>query len=89
MSETRVPNFPRGTRFRFDSVRAAWVILAPERVFVPDEPAVEILKLVDGNRSLGTIIDALAARFAAPRDLIAADVAKMLGDLADRGAVTW
>jgi pyrroloquinoline quinone biosynthesis protein D len=87
MSEAAIPAFPRGVRFQFDAVRKAWVVLAPERMFLPDEQAVEILKLVDGARSLGAIIDELAARFAAPRDLIAQDVAAMLRDLADKGAV--
>jgi pyrroloquinoline quinone biosynthesis protein D len=88
MSDTTVPAFPRGVRFRFDAVRSAWVVLAPERMFLPDEQAVEILKLVDGVRDLGAIIDELAARFEAPRELIATDVHKMLRDLADKGAVT-
>ncbi|HWK46297.1 MAG TPA: pyrroloquinoline quinone biosynthesis peptide chaperone PqqD [Stellaceae bacterium] len=83
-----VPALGRGVKFRFDEVRQNWVLLAPERLFVPDEQAVEILKLVDGVRSLGAIIDDLAGRFAAPRDLVARDVAAMLGDLADKGAIT-
>jgi pyrroloquinoline quinone biosynthesis protein D len=36
----RVPSFRRGTKFRFDTVRDAWIVLAPERLFVPDEQAV-------------------------------------------------
>jgi len=83
-----VPTLGRGVKFRFDEVRKSWVLLAPERLFVPDEQAVEILKLVDGVRSLGVIIDDLADRFKAPRDLIARDVATMLGDLADKGAIS-
>ena len=45
-------------------------MLAPERLLLPDEQAVEILKLVDGARNLGAIIDELAARFDAPRALM-------------------
>ena len=86
-SDAAVPTLGRGVKFRFDEVRQNWVLLAPERLFVPDEQAVEILKLIDGARSLGTIIDDLARRFGAPRDLIARDVATMLGDLADKGAI--
>jgi pyrroloquinoline quinone biosynthesis protein D len=82
-----VPTLARGVKFRFDDVRGSWVLLAPERLFVPDEPAVAILKLVDGVRTLGAIIDDLAARFDAPRDLIARDVRAMLGDLAMKGAI--
>ena len=83
-----VPALGRGVKFRFDAVRQAWVLLAPERLFMPDEQAVEILKLVDGVRSLGVIIDDLAGRFNAPRDLVARDVATMLGGLADKGAIS-
>jgi len=82
-----IPAFAPGIKFRFDQVRNAWVVLAPERAFMPDEQAAEILKLVDGQRSLGTIIDDLARRFAAPREVIAGDVADMLRDLADKGAI--
>ena len=82
-----VPRFGAGVKFRFDDVRSAWVLLAPERLFMPDEHAVEILKLVDGERTVGAIADALATRFEAPRDVIMADVAALLQDLADKGAL--
>ena len=35
------------------------------------------------------IIDELASRFDAPRNLIAVDVAAMLKDLADKGVLRW
>jgi pyrroloquinoline quinone biosynthesis protein D len=85
----RVPSFRRGIRFRFDTVRGAWVVLAPERLFLPDEPAIEVLKLVDGTRSLAAITDDLCSRFAAPRDVVMPDVAGLLQDLAEKGVVTW
>ena len=72
---------------RFDEVRQSWVVLAPERLFLLDEQAVEILKLVDGVRTLGEIVDTLAARYAAPREAIDTDVSAMLRDLADKGAI--
>lgn len=85
--DPQVPAFGAGIRFRFDEVRQAWVVLAPERLFLPDEQAVEVLKLVDGRRSLGAIVEALAARYQAPRELIAADVAAMLSELAGKGVI--
>jgi pyrroloquinoline quinone biosynthesis protein D len=87
--EATIPAFAAGVKFRFDAVREAWVVLAPERLFMPDEQAVEILKLVDGTRDLGGIIDDLAARYQAPRTLIAQDVETMLGELADKGVLRW
>ncbi len=87
--ETAIPVLAAGAKFRFDTVRQAWVVLAPERLFLPDEQAVAILNLVDGVRSLGAIIDDLAARFDAPRGVIAGDVATMLQDLVDKGVLRW
>lgn len=82
-----VPSFRRGVKFRYDEVRGVWVLLAPERLLLPDEIAVEILKLIDGRRSIDAIVDDLAARFDAPRAVIAGDVAEALENLASRGAV--
>jgi pyrroloquinoline quinone biosynthesis protein D len=87
--ETAVPVFAVGVRFRFDTTRRAWIVLAPERLFLPDEQAVAILNLVDGARDLGAIIDDLAARFDAPRALIAGDVTAMLQSLVDKGVLRW
>ena len=81
------PAFNRGFRMRFDPVRESWVVLAPERLFLLDEPSVAVLQLVDGTRSLTAIVDELTARYDAPRELIAADVAAMLQDLSDKGAI--
>lgn len=85
--EAAIPSFRRGVKFRFDAVRDAWVLLAPEKLFIPDEIAVEILKLVDGERSVRVIVDDLAARFDAPRELIATDVIAALDDLSARGGI--
>jgi pyrroloquinoline quinone biosynthesis protein D len=89
IEEHEVPRFGAGVRFRYDEVRQAWVVLAPERLFLPDEQAVEILKLIDGTRSLGGIVDHLAERFNAPHEVIAADVSAMLRDLADKGVLRF
>ncbi len=82
-----VVSFPRGVKLRFDEVRKSWVLLGPERAFMPDEHAVEVLKLIDGTRTEAAIVDDLAARFNAPREEIATDVAAMLDDLTRRGAI--
>jgi pyrroloquinoline quinone biosynthesis protein D len=79
--------FAPHVKFRHDETRGRWVVLAPERLLLPDEQAVEILKLIDGERSVDAVIDALAARFDAPRTVIAADVTAMLQDLADKGVL--
>jgi pyrroloquinoline quinone biosynthesis protein D len=88
LSPESVPALPRGVRLRFDKVRNVWTLLAPERVLMPDEIAVEILRRCDGKASLAAIVDDLARTFAAPREEIAADVEELLQDLADKGLVT-
>lgn len=88
VEETTRPKLPRHIKLRHDAGRDAWIILAPERVFKPDETAVEVLKLCDGQRSVGDIASHLAAAFNAPRDVILADVVVMLQDLADKGVIT-
>ena len=88
VSETSRPVLPRHAKLKFDEARKVWVILAPERVLAPDEIAVEVLKLCDGIRSVGVMIDQLAAKYVAPREAIATDVIAMLQDLADKGFLT-
>ncbi|MFJ5932287.1 pyrroloquinoline quinone biosynthesis peptide chaperone PqqD [Sphingomonas sp. NPDC092440] len=85
--EDAVPRFGAGVKFRFDEVRGAWVLLAPERLFQPDEIAVDILQLVDGVRTIAVIADTLAARFEASRDLVLTDVSDLLKDLAGKGVI--
>ena len=80
--------FPKHVKFRYDETRGRWVVLAPERLLLPDEPAVEILKLIDGEHSVSAIIDDLARRFEAPREVIATDVTALLQDLLEKGVLT-
>jgi pyrroloquinoline quinone biosynthesis protein D len=79
-----VLRFAPHAKFRFDEVRQAWIVLAPERLLLPDEQAVEILRLIDGERTVDSIIDELARRYEAPREVIAGDVGAMLQDLVDK-----
>jgi pyrroloquinoline quinone biosynthesis protein D len=82
-----VPRFGPGMRLREDATRGRWVVMGPERMFVPDETALEVLRLIDGARSVDAIVEELAARFAAPREEIAADVLALLEELAAKGVV--
>jgi pyrroloquinoline quinone biosynthesis protein D len=85
--EGSIPSFAPGIRMREDKVRGGWVVLAPERLFMPDEHALAVLQLVDGTRTVGAIVDDLAARYNAARGVIATDVVAMLQDLTARGVV--
>ena len=88
VNEDMVLGFPRHVTFRHDKIRDRWVILAPERLLLPDDIAVTILQHLDGHRSVTQIIDLLVAEFNAPRANIAGDVITMLQDLVDKGMVT-
>lgn len=87
ITEASIPRLARGARLREDAARGRTVVLAPERLFVPDETALAVLTLLDGSRSAGAAIDMLAAQYDAPRAEIAADVLAMLEELADKGVI--
>ena len=82
------PRFAPGVRLHHDQARGRWVVMAPERMFIPDDVALEVLRLVDGARDEAAIVALLAAAFAAPAEVIATDVRAMLDDLVNRGAIT-
>ena len=88
VSEASRPVLPRHAKLKFDETRKVWVLLAPERVLAPDEIAVEVLQLCDGERTVAIMVDELAAKYAAPREAILTDVIAMLQDLADKGFLT-
>ena len=85
ITEQSRPVLARHAKLKFDESRQGWVILVPEKELAPDEIAVEILQLCDGVRNVDQIIDVLAAKYAADRAMIGADVIAMLRDLADKG----
>ena len=82
-----VPRIPRHIKLRHDPGRDRWIILAPERIFDPDEISVEVLKLCDGKRSVDDIAGELSSSYQAPKDVILSDIIEMLQDLADKGLV--
>ena len=81
------PALPRHVKLRHDAGRDRWVILAPERILTPDEIAIEVLKLCDGERSIKDIAARLAVDYNAPEDVIAGDVVALLQDMADKGYI--
>lgn len=85
ITEESRPVLVRHAKLKFDEARQVWVILVPERVLAPDEIAVEILQLCDGVRKVDQIIDVLAAKYTADREMIGTDVVAMLKDLAEKG----
>lgn len=82
-----VPRIVRGARLKRDDLRKAWIILAPERIFVLDDIAAEVMQTVDGDRTVEAMAELLSARFGAPQGTVLADVIGMLQDLCDKGAL--
>lgn len=84
IGEKAVPVIPRGVRLHKDTVRGLWVLLAPERTINLDPIGLAILQEVDGMRCFGEIIERLAAKYQAPADQIAGDVAEFIHGLTAR-----
>jgi len=84
LSAGSIPHLPRGVRVHHDMIRNTHVLLAPERAFDLDAIALEVLRLVDGRRSIREIASDLAARYDADRAVIEMDVIDMLNGLAER-----
>lgn len=78
------PRLAQGNRLRFDKVRGAWMVLAPERVVMLDDIAADIVQRCDGAASIDAVIDGLAESYAAERAEIAADVVAMIAGLLEK-----
>lgn len=87
LGEDSVPRLATGVRTRFDPARESWIVLAPERLFVPDEIAFEIIRRCDGTATVAGIADDLAMSFDASRNVILADVKALLTDLRTKGVI--
>jgi len=81
------PKMPKHIKMRHDPGRGRWIILAPERVFNPDDVAVAVLKRLDGKVTVGEIAGDLAKEYQAPAYVVLKDIIEMLQDLSDKGVV--
>jgi pyrroloquinoline-quinone synthase/pyrroloquinoline quinone biosynthesis protein D len=75
-----------GVRLVHDRLTGRHVLVGPERGLVLDDTARAIVSLIDGQRSLDDIVDALDAR--APREVVRRDVSDFLDQLARRRMLT-
>ncbi len=82
-----VPRFMPGVRLQYSEPRQQWIVQAPERVLMPDEIAVAVLKRCDGRTTVAEIAEILAREFEAPREVVTGDIIEMLQDLADKGVI--
>jgi pyrroloquinoline quinone biosynthesis protein D len=80
------PRLAARVRLQPDVRSGKLALLAPESVMLLNETSAAIVELCDG-RTLDEIVQALAVRFAVPRERLLEDVTAYLGKLVDRGLV--
>jgi pyrroloquinoline quinone biosynthesis protein D len=85
--EQAKPRLAPHVRLKFDERRDQWVVLAPERLLMPDEIAMEVLHRCDGQNSIASMVDAFAATFDADREEITGDVLALVQELVDKGVL--
>jgi pyrroloquinoline quinone biosynthesis protein D len=81
--DTCVPRLPRGCRLQYEAVQDCWVVLYPEGMVKLSGSGAEILKRVDGRRSVADMVSDLQRAF--PGADLRADVHDFLREAARRG----
>ncbi len=87
LTKDSVPSLWRLARVEYDHVRARPVLLYPEGAVFLNETGAEILRLVDGQRTVGEIASTLAQRYdgeGSDPAAILEDVTEYLSGLAAR-----
>ena len=86
LSEVWRPRLAPGTRLRFDQITKGEMLLFPEAALALNGTGAAIVRLCDGQRSTGQIIDELEKNYLmVSRDAIAAEVTEFLDRLRVRG----
>lgn len=82
------PRLGRGVRLRRDRLSGKTLLLRPEQGFELQGAALEVVRLCSGELTVAEIVDRLAgAHLDAPREGIADDVERLLGELGHRGLI--
>jgi pyrroloquinoline quinone biosynthesis protein D len=81
------PRLSPGVKLQFDRTREQWILQAPERVFVLDEVAHEVLSRCTGETSLQSLIEQLSKAFEADVAEISSDVEDLLSSLIEKRVV--
>jgi pyrroloquinoline quinone biosynthesis protein D len=82
-----VPRLKPHVRLQFNETRGQWIVQAPERVLMPDDIAISVLKRCNGQANVAVIAAALAREYDAPPETVENDVLEMLQDLAEKGII--
>jgi pyrroloquinoline quinone biosynthesis protein D len=78
------PSLPGHVRIQFDPLRQAFAVLAPEKVFWPNEISLDILRRCDGRSTVDAIVAGLASDYDAPVEDVKTDVADFLQEWSDK-----
>jgi pyrroloquinoline quinone biosynthesis protein D len=78
------PRLAPHSSVRYNEARGEWLMMLPEAVVVLNETAAAVLNLVDGERTVDAIVEALGADY---EGVEAADVEDLLRGLADQHLV--
>ncbi len=89
MKEDLTPRLAGRTRLQEDPATGRWVLLYPEGLLKLNESAGAILRLCDGRRFLGEILQKLSEEFKTPVEFLSGDVEKTLAGLQAKGLVEW
>ena len=84
-----VPAWAPGVRLREDRARDRWVVLAPERVVVPDPVCLDVLRLIDGRTPVADLVAELCSRYHAPAAHVTRDVVDLLLAFHERAWLVW
>ncbi|MDN5926362.1 MAG: pyrroloquinoline quinone biosynthesis peptide chaperone PqqD [Hyphomicrobiales bacterium] len=78
------PSLPNHVRIQFDPLRQAYAVLAPEKIFWPNEISLDILRRCDGSSTVETIVADLASDYDAPEEDVEGDVTTFLQEWSDK-----
>ena len=78
------PSLPGHVRIQFDPLRQAFAVLAPEKVFWPNEISLDILRRCDGRSTVDAIVADLASDYDAPAEDVKTDVTDFLQEWSDK-----
>ncbi len=87
IDDNATPALAGHVRWREDKARERWVLMAPERLYVPDDVGRDVLRRLDGQTRFEEIVAQLATEYDAPKEAIATDVRAMLSELIEKGIV--
>ncbi|BBK42816.1 coenzyme PQQ synthesis protein D [Allostella vacuolata] len=81
------PRLAPGVRIQRDEARDAWLVQAPERLVYPDEVAMSVLALCNGERTVHAVIEDAAREYGETPDTVGDDVRALLSELEQYGVL--